>query len=158
MGHWLSQQQDLSPGEHDQTLKLVAAWDLIHVNTRGQMVYAGNSFSISESGAIGISCREKPSLSVMYPNTDEVPTILSHSKVYHLATFLKVSGKEYLAAACLDDGCLYLWDIEYKMARKVFDPRLPKNQNDNELNIFKINDNTAGYGEESSSSRWIQKN
>ena len=79
VGHWLSQQHDPSSGEHEQTLKLVKTWDLSHVNTRETMVNKGNSFSVSESGAIGISNYEKPSLSVVYPDTDKVPTILSHN-------------------------------------------------------------------------------
>ena len=147
MGHWLSQQPDVSPGEHDQTLNPVAAWDLIHVNTIEGKAYAGNSFSISESAAIGISCFETPSLSVMYPDTDNAIVILSDSKVYYSATFVKVLGKEYLVASCMDDGCLYLWDIESKTSKKVFDPKLPKDQNDKVMNIFTINDSTIGFGE-----------
>ena len=143
----MSQQHELLSGEQDQTLKLVTAWDLIHVNTIEKWVYFDNSFSISESEAIGISCIEHPSLSVMYPNKDKADVILSYRTVYRSGTFLKVSGKEYLAAVCRDDGCLYLWDIESKTLKKVFDPKLPKDQNDKDKNIFKINDNTTGYGE-----------
>ena len=143
----MSQQPDLSPGEHDQTLNRVATWDLIHVNSKEKMVNADNSFSISESGVIGISCFEKPSLSVMYPNKDKTPVILSDSKVYWSATFVKISGKEYLAASWIDDGCLYLWDIKSKTSKKVFDPKLSSEQSYKRMNISKINDNTVGYGE-----------
>ena len=111
----------------------------------------GNSFAISESGAIGISCNETPSLSVMYPSTDKATVILSDSKVYYSATFVKVLGKEYLAASCREDGCLYLWDIESKTCKKVFDPKLTKDQKDKRMNIFTINDDTIGYGEASAS-------
>ena len=147
VGHWLSQQHDQPSGEHDQTLKFVNTWDLSHVNNLEERVYLGNSFSISKSEAIGISCSEKPSLSVMYPNTDKATVILSHHKVYRSDTFLKVSGKEYLAASCVDNGCLYLWDIESKIPKKVFDPELPSEQRYKGMNIFKINDKTVGYGE-----------
>ena len=65
---------------------------------------------------------------------------------------MKVSGKEYLAAAHLDDGCLYSWDIESRTSKKVFDPNLPVEQHYKYMNIFKINNNTLGYGEDYASS------
>ena len=167
VGHWLSEQHDPSSGKYDQTLKQVTTWDLIYINTKEKVVNLSNSFSILESEAIGISCYEKPSVSVMYPNTDKATVILSDSKMYRSATFVKVSGKEYLAAASFDDGCLYLWDVESKTSKQVFDPKLPEDQNDKGMNICKIDENTTGYGEartfplteaeESSSSRPMQK-
>ena len=60
---------------------------------------------------------------------------------------MKVSGKEYLAASCREDGCLYLWDIESETSKKVFDPKLPEDQNDKGMNIFRIDERTIGYGE-----------
>ena len=107
VGHWLSRHEQPS-GEHDQTLKLLKTWDLLHVKTRETTVNRGNRFSISNSRAIGISCFEKPSLSVMYPDTDKATVILSDSNQYYDATFVKAFGKEYLAAACDEDDCLYL--------------------------------------------------
>ena len=147
VGHWLSQQHELPSGEHDQTLKLVTTWGLIHVNTVGGKMYLGNRFSISESEVIGINCKENPSLSVMYPNTNEAAVILSHSKLYWSATFLNISGKEYLVAVSLEDGFLYLWDIESKTSKKVFDPNIFQNQQHKNMNICKLRDNTIGYGE-----------
>ena len=147
VGLRLSQQHELPSGERDQTLKLVTTWDLVHVNTVEGEMCLGNRFSISESEAIGISCKEKPSLSVMYPNTEKATVILSDSKVYYSVTFVKVLGKEYLAASCYVDGCLYLWDIESKTSKRVFDPKLTKDQKDKGMNIFTINDDTIGYGE-----------
>ena len=147
VGHWLSEQHDLPSGEDDQTPKLVATWDLLHMKTKEGRVYLGNSFSISESGTIGISCHEKPSLSVVYPNTDKAIVILSDSKVYYSATFVKVFGKEYLAAVCVDDGCLYLWDTESEILKKVFDPKLPSEQRYKDMNICTIDESTIGYGE-----------
>ena len=64
---------------------------------------------------------------------------------------MKVLGKEYLAASCREDGCLYLWDIESKTCKIVFDSKLTKDQKDKGMNIFTINDDTIGYGEASAS-------
>ena len=119
---------------------------MIHINTIGG-VHVDNSFSISESGMIGISCDESPSLSVMFPGTDKSPTVLSNNKVYHSATFMKISGKEYLVAGCEDDGCLYLWNIVSKTSKKVFDPKLTSEQHPRGMDIFRINESTIGYGE-----------
>ena len=147
MGLWLSEQHDVKSGDGDESLKLVETWNLDHVQMReDNTLFVSNRFSISESGAIGISCDEKPSLSVMYPGTDK-PTVLSVDKIYHSATFLKTRGKEYLATACDEDGCLYLWDIESETSKKVFDPKLPSEQTYKRMNIFRINDSTIGYGE-----------
>ena len=83
----------------------------------------------------------------MYPSKDKAAVILSRSTVYFSATFLKILGKEYLAAACSDDGCLYFWNMESNTSKKIFDPKLPKDQSGKGMNIFRINDNTIGYGE-----------
>ena len=148
MGHWLSYQHDVTSGDSDESLKHVETWSLDHVQMReDNKLTVSNRFSISESGMIGISCFEKPSLSVMYPGKDKFPTLLSKDKIYRSAIFVKVFGKEYLAAACDEDGCLFLWDIESKTPRKVFDPKLPDDQTGKYMNIFIINDNTVGYGE-----------
>ena len=143
----MSQQHQGIAGNGDEPLKLMETWSLDHVHTReDNKLHPGNSFSISESGMFGLSCVENPSLSVMYPGTNKSPTVLSN-KLHVSVTFVKVSGKEYLAAACDGDGCLYLWDIESKTSRKVFDPKLLSKQGNKEMNIIKINDNTIGYGE-----------
>ena len=150
VGHWLSQQHDL--GEHDQPLKLLKTWTLDHMTTKDKLVHNGNSFSISESGAIGISCFENPSLFVIYPDTNKPPVILSDRNVFFSATFVQVGGKECLAASCTEDGCLYLWNIQSKTSRKVFDPKLPRKQVYKEINVYKISDTTIGYGEVDASS------
>ena len=79
MGQWLSQQHQVKAGNNDdEPLKLVETWKVDHVQIReDNKLYATNRFSISESGVIGITCVETPSLSVMQPNTDEAPVILS---------------------------------------------------------------------------------
>ena len=147
VGHWLSQRHDPSSGEYDKPLKLLDTWILSHVNAIEKKLNTTNRFSISESGTIGISCSEKPSLSVMYPGTDQPPIVLSNDVSYHSATSLNISGKEHLAAACDEDGCLYLWDIESKTSKKVFDPKLPSEQTNKIMVICKIDENTIGYGE-----------
>ena len=112
------------------------------------MANVTNRFTVSDSRSIGICCEAKPSLSILYPDTDKAPVILSKKVRYCSATFVKFRGKEHLAAACLDDGCLHLWDIESKTYKKVFDPKLPKNKLNKYMNICKINDSTIAYGEE----------
>ena len=143
----MSQQHDPSPWEHDQELKLAATLNLFYVNTKEKTANLGNNFSISESEAIGISCNENPSLSVLYPDKDQTTVILSHNQVYRSVTFVKVSGKEYLATSCEEDGCLYLWDTESKAPKKVFDPKPAEDHHDKGMNMFRIKDNTIGYGE-----------
>ena len=117
------------------------------MKTRGDNLYCSNRFSVSEAGVIGVSCVEKPSLSVIYPDANKSTVVLSNKKLYHSVTFMKVSGKEFLAAAGNEDGCLYLWDIQAKTARKAFDPKLPRKQRYKDMIICKINENTIGYGE-----------
>ena len=147
---WLSKQPDSGTfnlvGKH-QSLQLVKTWVLDHVKTDNK-IKASNRFTVSESGAVGISCAESPSLSVMYPGTDKSPTVLSEEKnIYRSATFVKISSIEYLAAANLQDGCLYLWDIESKTSKKVFDPKFPNKRDRRFMNIFKISENKVGYGQ-----------
>ena len=146
---WLAEQLEygtINPAGEDKSLQLVKTWTLDHVQPDTKYVKAENRFTVSESEAIGISCDESPSLSVIYPDTDKRPVVLSDKKVYRSATFLKVSRKDYLAAACIDDGCFYLWDIESKTSRKVFEPKLSI-EHFKEMTMFKIDDNTIGYGE-----------
>ena len=122
-------------------------WRLDYVKPDSGKGTTSNQFTVSESGALGISCDESPSLSVMYPDTDKAPVILSKYTIYRSATFVKCRRKEYLAAACLDDGCLHLWDVASKTYRTVFDPKLPEEKRFKRMNICKIDDSTIGYGE-----------
>ena len=132
-------------------MQLVKQWILDHVLADSKIVKGSNRFTISESGAVGISCEESPSLSVMYPDTDKPPLILSNHKTYGSATFMKISGKEYLAATD-EDGCLYLWDVESRTSRKVFDPNIPIDKVHKYMNICKIKGSNIGYGEVCTSS------
>ena len=142
----MSQQYDVKSGYDAESLKLVKTWKVDHVQTReDNKLFAANRISISESGMIGISCTENPSLSVMYPGIDK-STVLS-TKLHWSATFIKVSDKEYLAAACDEDGCLYFWDIDSKTSKKVFDPKISQDQQYKYMNIFNINNSAIGYGE-----------
>ena len=147
---WLFQQDasytPKSSGK-DQTIELVKTLSLHHIEPEKGKVNMSNRFTVSESGAIGISCNENPSLSVMYPDTGKAPVILSSDTIYRSATFVKIGGKEYLAAACQEDGCLHLWDTELKTYRKSFDPKLPMDKRKKSMNICMIDDNTIGYWE-----------
>ena len=126
----------------------VTTWILHHIQSDGGKVNTGNRFTVSDSGAIGISCGgATPSLSVMYPKRNEPPLALSDDKVYLSAIFLKISGKEYLAAACKEDGCLYLWDIDLRTSKKVFDPKLPEDKFFKDMVICKIDGNTVAFAE-----------
>ena len=148
---WLSKQPEFDTiiklvGK-DQSIQLVKTWTLGHVQERLDIANTGNRFAMSETGAVGLSCSETPYLSVMYPDTDKAAVVLSDTKVFRSATFVKVSGKEYLAASCGEDNCLYLWDIESETSKKVFNPKLPKDKVRNCMFTFKMNENTIGYGE-----------
>ena len=140
------------PGDNNQAIKLVETYNVAYEETTSaEKMHAVEIFAVSESGAMGITSAEYPSLSVRYPNSDKPPVVPSKDKLYHSAVFVKISNKEYLAAACSKDGCLYLWDIESKMSKKVFDPELGK-VHFKYMNVFNINDNTVGYGDTSASS------
>ena len=146
---WLAKQQEsdiVDPEGKYPAIQPVKAWTLDHIQADPMYVHRGNSFTVSGSGAVGISCEESPSLSVMYPGTNKAPIILSNYNG-DLSLFVDVCGKEFLAAACSDDGCLHLWDIESKTSKKVFDPYLSRRRLYNSMNIFRINENTIGYGE-----------
>ena len=150
MKDWLSQQEESDTtgiGGITKLLEPVQKLTLDHVQTDPKYIKASNRFAVSESGAIGISCDETPSLSVMYPDTDKPPVILSNDMIYLSATFVKFRGKEHLAAACLEDGCLHLRDIASKTYKKVFDPKLPMDKYLKYMNICKIDDSTIGYGQ-----------
>ena len=131
----------------DQSIELVKTWSMDHVKPKPGRLEAGNRFTVSESGALGISCNESPSLSVMYLDTDKAPIILSNDAIYYSATFVKFRGKEHLAAACCVDGCLHLFDIESKTYMTIFDPKSPKDKRFKYMNICKIDESTIGYGE-----------
>ena len=148
--NWLFQHEEsgkINVEGNDESLELLKTWVLDHVLVDSEYLRASNRLTVSESGAIGISCDESPSLSVMYSDTEKAPVILSDHSIYRSATFVKISGKEYLAAAGGEDGCLYLWDIESKDSKKVFDPKLPSGKSYGYMIIFKIDENTIGYAE-----------
>ena len=88
----MSQQPDVQPGDGDESFKLVETWKVDHVQMReDKRIHLGNNFSISQSGIIGISCTERPSLSV-----DVIQEQINHLLYYqtkhiyqlHLSRFL----------------------------------------------------------------------
>ena len=146
---WLEKQQESEIANlpsPDQLVQLVISRTLYHVQAKPNKVTVGNSFTVFESGAVGFSCSEKPSLSVMYPGTNVPLVNLSDRKVYSSATSVKISGVEYLAASCKEDGRVYLWNIERNTSKKVFDPKLARERY-NHMIMCKINESTIGYGE-----------
>ena len=152
---WLAKQQGPETTQlrgTGQSIQFMNSWTLNHIQSRPNNVTAGNSFTVSESGAIGISCSENPSLSIIYPDTDKPPVVLPDSKFYRSATFVRIYDEEYLAAASKKNGHLYLWNIESKALNKVFDPKLPSKQHYNYMIMCKINENMIGYGEVCASS------
>ena len=137
--------------KQNTSVTLVRKWTLDHVQVGPEYIMVANRVTVSETGDIGTSCFENASLAVMFPDTDKASIVLAENEVYRSATFVKIDGKEYLAAAFNQDGCLYLWDMESKTSRKVFDPRLPSEQLYKYMMIFKIDESTIGYGEVMSS-------
>ena len=76
MKGWISQQEESISTAFEgikKSIQLVKTWFLDHVQPDAKYVYAWNRFTISESEAIGTSCEEKPSLSVVFPHTDNPP-------------------------------------------------------------------------------------
>ena len=117
---WLSQQEEFHTTGLEginTSLQFVKEWTLDHVQADSKYVKMTNRFAVSESGAVRISCEESPSLSVMYPDTHRPLVILSNHK-----TFMKISGKEYLAVAGDEDGCLYLEHPEKSLTQSC--PRI----------------------------------
>ena len=116
-------------------------WDLDHIQTTGR-IYLGNKFAVSESGAIAISSIEKPSLSVIYPGTDDQPLPLSGDySSYRCVEFITISGVEYLVASCNNDSSLHLVDLE-KMTHKVV-YQLDSDKKPVAMNICAIDDKTV---------------
>ena len=113
MIEWLRQQPD--PGSEAEmgdtsgiTLLETIKTDHIELDP----IHAGyfTKFTVSEvSGAIGITClRDKPSLSIIYSDTDKAPLILSRDDRHASAHFIQILGKEYLAATFKD--VIHLWN------------------------------------------------
>ena len=111
--------------DEEEALNLVKTWDLDHIPTTGR-IYLGNKFAVSESGAIAISSIEKPSLSVIYPETDHQPRPLSGDYSYRCVEFVTLSGVEYLAASCNNDSSLHLVDPETRSHNVVYQFRSDK--------------------------------
>ena len=141
----------MDSGEDTNLKRHVETWDVDFAETTVYKLHAVNRFAVSESGAIAMTCSERPLLAVVYPDTDKSRTVLSEDKIYRSASFVKISNREYLAASCSEDSCLYLWDTESKMSKKVFDPNLWQDRRFKCMNMFKIDESTIGYGETSTS-------
>ena len=126
--------------DEEEALNLVKTWDLDHIPTR-ERIYLGNKFAVSESGAIAISSIEKPSLSVIYPGTDDPPRPLSGDYSYRCVEFVTISGVEYLAASCSNDSSLHLVDPETRSHNIVYQFRSDKKPV--AMNLCVIDDSTV---------------
>ena len=110
--------QITNPQYEDWLLCLVETTNLYHLSD----VALDRGFSVSQAGTIAVACSAgTPLLSVVRPSNDRVPVILSQDKPYRSAIFLKISGKEYLAAGHSNDtdSSLDLWDVENETSRVV---------------------------------------
>ena len=105
---WLEQQSDANPTHLQETvdtspLKLLETMTIKHgrLNTK---------FTVSKlSGSVGIAFSD--SLSIMYPDTNKPPLILSKDGGVHTAAlFITISDQEYLAAASEDH--IHIWNLE----------------------------------------------
>ena len=143
---WLSKQKGSGIlSNQDEVLKHVESWHLDHIWNEKSIIHFDNRFTISESGAIGISSEEQPRLSIIYPDTQKPPLILTTNKSHRFATFIKSFDREYLATATIIDNGLHIWDINTKSSRKISNSLLPVRTYAS--SIFVVDNKTVGYGE-----------
>ena len=145
---WLKHQRhSISQSEAGEAsaLTLHETIEVSHIAPSSINVALKVRFSVSPTlGIFGIaSGRTRPSLSVVHPDTDKSPLIMSTDKGYVSTVFMKVSDKEYLAAVC--KVSVYLWDTE-KCASSVaykFDER----SSHSKMNLCVIDKTTVACGE-----------
>ena len=122
MLEWLKQQPDVGAESQigdTSTLTLLETTKADHV-ALSELFGLGIKFTISDlSGAIGIaSLNDKPSLSIMYPDTDQPPLVLSRDDRYESAIFITISGQEYLATT--SGGGISLWNLADNTSRVTY--------------------------------------
>ena len=105
------QQQDVP----DEALKLVKTRDLDHI----QGAVYSHYFDVSNSSAIAVSSHGSPSVSVIFPNKDKSPLVLSTDKNYGSVAFVEKLDKEYLAAVW-NGRSIHLWDMEKNTSQVVY--------------------------------------
>ena len=120
MMEWLEQQPDTTTepetGDIAPPMNLQQTIKVNHIvksaGDRSSSLYT--KFAVSESsGSIGIASADtRPSLSVIYPDTDKPPLILSRDNRFISPFFVKISDHEYLAAASEDH--IHLWNLTKK--------------------------------------------
>ena len=117
MMEWLEQQPDPNAEPETGDTSTVSFQQTIKVNHivksaghRSSSLYTG--FAVSESsGSIGIASADaRPSLSVIYPDTDRPPVVLSRDNRYISPFFVEISDQEYLAAASEDQ--IHIWNLK----------------------------------------------
>ena len=117
---WLRQQSDASsqPETTDTSrLTLHKTTEINHIALGRASSSLYTKFTISGSIAIA-SPQAKPTLSVVYPATDEITLVLSRDVQYTSALFTTISGQEYLAAASRD--VIRLWNLKDNTSKIVY--------------------------------------
>ena len=90
------------------------------------------------------SLRANPSLCVINLNKDKQGFGLAENKSYSSAIFIQKGDKLFVAAACLGENSIHLWDVDQSIYRAVYFKRTFEPRS---MNLFIIDDNTVGYGE-----------
>ena len=90
------------------------------------------------------SLRANPSLCVINLNKDKQGFGPAENKSYSSAIFIQKGDKLFVAAACLGENSIHLWDVEQSTYRAVYFKRTFEPRS---MNLFIIDDNTVGYGE-----------
>ena len=147
--YWLQQQQCQSVtnicGAHaqktGQSLSLVQTWECGPADGHS----LSNKIAVGGNDAISIvSLHKSPPLCVIYPNLNKQEFGLTENKLYSSAVFIQKGNKQFLAAACVGENSIHLWDVEHSTYRAVYFKRTFEPRS---MNIFVIDDNTVGYGE-----------
>ena len=120
---WLKQQPELGTESETGNASVLTRPETIkanHVQLHETYGTFFPKFFVSQfSGLVGIaSAIYKPSLSIMYPGTDNPPLILSTDDEYRSALFVTISGEEYLAAASRDS--IHLWNLVENTSTVVY--------------------------------------
>ena len=120
---WLKQQPDTSsqPEMGDTSaLNLLEMLQVKYIAGESPEIDLLTTFNVSQlSGSFGInSLQAKPALSIVYPDTNRPPLILSRDDLYTSAIFITIADKEYLASASRDG--IRLWNLANNTSKVVY--------------------------------------
>lgn len=81
-----------------------------------------NRFSLSESGSIAFASDFFPPLFLLNPKTSKAPTIFPTDQKYYSPVFVRNSkeNKEYVAAYCIGERSVHMWDVKSKKPKVAF--------------------------------------